>query len=216
MFERLNRYLTPAKPQELRNARYVGPFKSQALRLADKTYWAEKTIVSAASIRRMGDVEFVSELLIGVLHGPQSGSASTINEYYRQYEDYEDDYPGQKQAESTFDTSLGLIQEIFPDVSDCRWGNKTDFYTLFIAISSLLPSYDPPKGTAVRILRTELLRFGTEVDRRLKDETISVARDVIDYVRAVEKGANEKTRRAERHRVVEKLLRPHFKQKKAQ
>ncbi len=216
MFERLNRYLTPAKPQELRNARYVGPFKSHALRLADKPYWAEKAIVSAASIRRMGDVEFVSELLIGVLHGPQSGKASTINEYYRQYEDYEDEYPGQTKAEDLFEGSLILIQQLLPDISEHRWGNKTDFYTLFVAIASLMPSHEAPKGSGIKVLRSALLKFGGEVDRRLKDESISVNKDVIDYVRAVEKGANEKPRRAERHRVVEKLIKPCFKPKKDQ
>src|SRR6266699_6455146 len=90
MFERLNRFLTPLKPQELRNSRFTGPFVQLTVKLADDEYWAENRIVTAAQIRRMGDVEFVSELLIGVLHGPQGGSAKVIDEYYVQYEDYED------------------------------------------------------------------------------------------------------------------------------
>lgn len=96
MFRRLNQFLTPLNSQELRNATYTGPFAQLALKLADDTYWAENKIVSAASIRRSGDVQFVSELIIGVLHGPQGGSPTVIDEYYRQYEDYEEDFPEER------------------------------------------------------------------------------------------------------------------------
>src|SRR5207245_1440160 len=96
MFRRLNKYLTPLKPQELRNATYSGPFAVLVQKLADDKYWAEKGIVSPALIRRQNDVEFVSELMIGVLHGPQGGGAAVIDQYYSQYEDFEDEFPGQK------------------------------------------------------------------------------------------------------------------------
>jgi hypothetical protein len=52
--------------------------------------------------------------------------------------------------------------------------------------------------------------FAAEVDTRLADEDASVGQDAIDYVRGVEKGANDKARRAERHRVVTKLIEKHF------
>jgi hypothetical protein len=45
---------------------------------------------------------------------------------------------------------------------------------------------------------------------RLGDEDAVVSDDAIDYVRAVEKGANDKARRAERHRVVTKLIEKYF------
>jgi hypothetical protein len=95
MFRRLNKFLTPLKPQELRNATYSGPFVALVLQLADNEYWAENRIVTPAAIRRMNDVEYVSELMIGVLHGPQGGSAAIVDSYYQQYEDYEDLFPDQ-------------------------------------------------------------------------------------------------------------------------
>ena len=93
VFRRLNKYLTPLKPQELRNATYSGPFARLAERLADDEYWAENKIITPASIRRQGDVEFVSELMIGTLHGPQGGAAGVIDQYYATYEDYDDEFP---------------------------------------------------------------------------------------------------------------------------
>ena len=108
MFDRLNRYLSPLKPQELRHSTYRGPFLKLAERLADDEYWAENKIVTTAAIRRMGDVEFVSELLIGVMHGPQGGSAAIIDEYYAEYEDYEDEFPQQRSTVKSFQKTLNL------------------------------------------------------------------------------------------------------------
>ena len=77
LFRRLNKYLTPLNPQELRNATYRGPFLRMAERLAADQFWSENRLVTPNEIRRMRDIEFVSDLLIGVLHGPQSGNAKT-------------------------------------------------------------------------------------------------------------------------------------------
>lgn len=206
MFERLNRFLTPLKPQELRNARYMGPFVHLTLNLADNDYWATNGIVTPALIRRMGDVEFVSELLIGVLHGPQGGSAQVIDEYYEQYEDYEDEFPGQRKARKLFNNVLVTIQKIFPDIKNTtRWSNKADFYTLFLAISSLLRT-KAVSGRKVKQVTKALEKFAAKVDQRLGDENTKVSKNVVEYVRAIEKGSNDKRRRADRHAVLVSVI----------
>jgi len=111
MFRRLNKFLTPLKPQELRNATYAGPFVRLVLDLADDEYWTENRIVTPSSIRRMGDVEFISELLIGVMHGPQAGSSAVIDDYYKQYEDYEEEFPSQRRTEKLFRETLVLQRD---------------------------------------------------------------------------------------------------------
>ncbi|MGH9511250.1 MAG: DUF262 domain-containing protein [Terriglobales bacterium] len=197
MFERLNRYLTPLKPQELRNARYTGPFARLAVRLADNEYWAENRIVTPAMIRRMGDVEFASELLIGVLHGPQGGSSKIIDSYYAQYEDYEDEFPDQRKGERLFSEVLATVMKVLPEIKDTRWKNKTDFYTTFVAFNHLMR-----KGLAVKSasrLRKALEKFEGEIEERFADQHAIVSKQAVSYVRAVEKGANDKLRRANRH-----------------
>ncbi|MDA8240807.1 MAG: DUF262 domain-containing protein [Nitrospiraceae bacterium] len=166
MFKRLNKYLTPLKPQELRNAIYTGPFIRLAEKLADDEYWAENRIVTPPAIRRMTDIEFVSELLIGVMHGPQGGSAKIIDEYYKLYEDYEDQFPDQQRTQRLFDKTLKTVQAIFPDIKETRWGNKTDFYTLFVAFASLFRSSDLPEKN-IKDIRKSLDKFAKEVDVRL-------------------------------------------------
>jgi len=213
IFRRLNKYLTPLKPQELRNATYSGPFIRLAERLADNEYWSENRIVRPASIRRQADIEFTSELLIGVLHGPQGGSAKIIDDYYFQYEDYDDEFPEQKAATRLFALTMQTIQQILPNIKGARWSNKTDFYTLFVAVASLLRSN---KLTATKIsqLRRVLYAFADDIDSRLANENAQVSRNAIDYVRAVEKGANDKKRRADRHLVLSQVIDEFFKPKR--
>lgn len=213
LFKRLNKFLTPLKPQELRNATFTGPFVNLALQLADNEYWAVNRIVTAASIRRMGDVEFVSELLIGVLHGVQGGGPSIIDSYYRQYEDYEDEFPDQKRAHKLFDDTLRTIQDILPHITDTRWCNKTDFYTLFVAIASFLRNEAVPSAKQSSVKKS-LETFGKEIDQRIADEKAKVSQNAVDYAPAVEKGANDKARRADRHLAITKVIGQHLKRKK--
>ncbi len=205
VFKRLNEFGAPLKPQELRNATYIGPFIHLATFLADNDYWAENRIANAASIRRMNDIEFVSELMIGVLHGPQGGSGKIIDEYYKQYEDYEDEFPEQRRVKEEFNSTLNTIQEFYPNIKDSRWSNKTDFYSLFVCLASLSRTKNLPK-TAYSEIKKKLEDFADKVKIRLADEKADVSKRVTSYVRAVEKGANDKARRAERHRVLIEVL----------
>lgn len=209
MFERLNRYLMPLKPQELRNARYTGPFVRLALDLGEDEYWSENRIVSPTMIRRMGDVEFISELLIGVMHGPQGGSSAVIDEYYAQYEDYEDEFPYQRATKKLFQETLQFVQTVLPGIKETRWRNKTDFYSLFVALAAQLRQYDPlPDGMGG--FAQALDSLSKQIDIRFADETAVVTNEAVTYVRAVEKGANDKPRRAARHLVLLDLLKPYF------
>jgi hypothetical protein len=212
MFERLNRYLEKLKPQELRNSRYTGPFVKLSVRLADEEYWAENKIMSPTVIRRMGDVEFMSELIIGILHGPQAGSPVTIDDYYEEYEQYSDVFPDQRTAERLFSATLDDIRELLPDIKETRWSNKTDFYTLFTTIAGFIRQgkelADGPKT------RKALDKFADEITTRLADERARVSSHAIAYVRAVEKGANDKVRRANRQTALESVIATFFKQKK--
>lgn len=200
MFRRLNQFLTPLNAQELRNATYMGPFVQLILKLSDDAYWAENKIVSAASIRRSGDVQFVSELVIGVLHGPQGGSPVVIDEYYRQYEDYEEEFPEEQKAQSLFTKTLATVQRVLPNIKDTRWNNKTDFYSLFVAIASLLNKKRTLSDSKAGKLSKALTEFAEEINVSFGDEKASAKKEVIEYIRAVEKGVNDKARRADRHK----------------
>lgn len=209
MFRRLNKYLTPLNAQELRNATYSGPFIKQVEKLADDDYWAENKIVSAAQIRRMKDLEFVSNLLIGVLHGPQAGASKIVDDYYKQYEEYDDGFPGQRTTRDLFRKTHGTIEAVLPMIKESRWGNMTDFYTLFVGIAALLRDKRLKKAKQTHV-RQALTSFEKDINARLADESKSMSEDVVTYVRAVEKGANDKKRRADRHGALLNVIGKYF------
>lgn len=208
MFRRLNKFLTPLNAQELRNATYSGPFVELVEALADGDFWSENSFFPATQIRRMKDVEYISELLIGTLHGPQGGNASIIDSYYQQYEDYDDEFPDQKRAERLFKDTLHIIQRILPDLKNHRWKNKADFYTLFVTLAALLRSQKLPEES-VPDVRTTLLKFGAQVNAELAEEG-TTNKIVADYVDAVQRGVNDKGRRARRQAALRQALQPLF------
>jgi hypothetical protein len=215
IFKRINKFVTKLNDQELRNATYSGPFMQLAQALADDEVWVRQGLVSPAQIRRMKDVEFVSELVIGVIHGPQGGSARVIDDYYSQYEDYEDEFPNQRAVVKRFTTTLVAAKSVLDKQDFTRFGtNRTDFYTLFVAMSMLLLNHTLSR-TEIPKLRATLLRFERAVDARLADETKSAPSHVISYVRSVEKGANDRKRRADRNAALLNVIGKHFKKQKA-
>jgi hypothetical protein len=66
----------------------------------------------------MADIEMMSDVLIGLIHGPQGGSARIIDQYYEEFERYEDEFPGQTKVHRQFSDTLSLIQRLFPNISD--------------------------------------------------------------------------------------------------
>ncbi len=212
VFKRLNKFTMPLKPQELRNATFHSAFAKLAETLANEEYWAVNRIVTPASIRRMGDIEFMSDLLIGLIHGPQGGSAKILDDYYEMYEANEDEVPGQAKLKHLFDETLLAIRAVFPDISEAdRWSNRADFYSLFVALGSLLDKMTLPK--AVKSIRAALEDFAGEVNKSLESPKAAVSARAKKYARAIEKGSNDKARRSVRHEVLVGLMTPRLKKK---
>jgi hypothetical protein len=206
VFKRLNKFSMPLKAQELRNATFHGPFARLSEDLANNDYWAVNKIVSPAAIRRMADIEMMSDLLIGLLHGPQGGSAKIIDDYYEQYEVYDDQFPEQERVRKEFDSALQLIQRIFPDITTApRWGNRADFYSLFVAIVSFTRTSRILR-TKEKGVRSTLIDFAEQVSARLERPSAQASAEARTYARAIEKGSNDKARRMDRHEALLAIL----------
>lgn len=206
VFKRLNKFTLPLKPQELRNATFHGPFMKLSEEFADNDYWAVNRIVTPAAIRRMSDIEMMSDLLIGLLHGPQGGSAGIINSYYEHYEQFEDQFPEQDRVRKEFDTTLALIQRLFPEIGMVpRWGNRADFYSLFVALASFSRT-TRIKRSQERAIRDALIAFAESVSARLEKPSTKTSAEARKYARAIEKGSNDKARRTDRHEALLKII----------
>lgn len=206
LFERLNQHTITLKPQELRNARFKGEFIQAVTDLADLEYWAENGIVSATEIRRMTDIEFMAELLVGIMHGPQNKKASLDSAF----QTYEDEFRGKVKWLNRFESARSSIEEMLPRIGETRWRGKSDYYSLFLAIDVVAQESTPTKAQ-LKTMGAHLRRFGEEVSRRLSKEGTSgrFSKDVIAYASAVEKAASDKDRREARHRILVKMLLEH-------
>ena len=205
LFRRLNKYLTPLNAQEIRNATYKGPFLRLSEILAEESFWSENRIATPENIRRMRDIEFVSDLLIGVLHGPQSGNTKTIDDYYAINEDHEREFPGQRDCRRRFGQSLELIQELLPNIRNTRWSNRTDFYSLFVATAHLMRKQVLPYEGREAV-RKCLEGFAADIAIFQDDEDAEVSVEVSSYVGAMRRGSSDRYRRGVRHQALLQTL----------
>lgn len=213
LFRRLNKYLTPLNAQELRNATYRGPFLRLSQSIAEDEFWAENRLARPQDIRRMRDIEYISDLLIGVLEGPQAGNRKTLDKYYGLMERYEREFPGQRECRRRFYKSLETVQEALPDIRARRWSNKTDFYSLFVAVSHLLIGRSLP-DERIGDLGQALREFESEIRSYQEDESRPAEDGVVAYVGAMRLGSSDQTRRGVRHRALLCRISPFFVQRR--
>ena len=85
IFSRLNRNNVVLNSQELRQATYWGQFIQTMNEISEDDIWRELGIFTANDVKRMLDVEFISELTIAAIHGVQNKKL-TLDKYYEMYE----------------------------------------------------------------------------------------------------------------------------------
>ena len=163
IFQRLNRNVLALNMQELRQATYWGPFITRMNALANNRAWREVGVFSPNDIRRMLDVEFISELTIAMLHGPQN-KKKNLEMYYQAYEE---EFELENSVNDTFTTVLKEILKVLPNIRETRWRKKTDFYTLFLVFSNHRDALPLPREGRARAEEL-LLRFGSAIDSFVK------------------------------------------------
>ena len=131
IFQRLNRHVVSLNRQELRHATYWGEFISCVEKLADDERWTSISVFTPNDVRRMLDIEFISELVVGHLHGVQNKKES-LDDWY---ESYEQEFEQRRDVEKVFSATLAELHGILPDIAETRWRKKSDFYTLFLVLA---------------------------------------------------------------------------------
>lgn len=163
IFQRINRNNVALNQQELRQSTYRGEFIQSMNYIADKSYWEDIGLFTPQKIRRMLDVEFVSELAIAYLNGLQNKKQKL--DYY--YALYEQDYLEREQVERVFDKVVGEIIQAIPNIKKTRWSNMVDFYTLFLTLAEKEDSL-PLNAEQRLLLGNTLIDFAEEVTRYQK------------------------------------------------
>lgn len=131
MFVRMNKYVVKLSPQELRHARSQGAFKDFVEDLANWDFWEEHKVFSPKQLQRMKATEFVAELTILLIEGPQDKKAS-IDLYYGQYRD---SFPAGASVKKKLKTYLDWIPTAIPTLRETRFRKPVDLYSLVGALN---------------------------------------------------------------------------------
>ena len=134
LFARINTYSEKLTSQELRNAKYFGEFKSSVYLLSTDyvTFLRDNKVFSPRGILRMGEAEFISELLLAIQEGIREGNKLTIDAAYKKYDD---GFPNRRTHEKRFRETMDTIREVFGDDLPSSGFRQTRLlYPLFCAI----------------------------------------------------------------------------------
>jgi len=152
IFDRVNRNAKNLKPQELRHARFTGWFISFVEKEAEKEFWEKVKISTKARIKRMDNIQFISELLLIILENEIVG----FNQYY--LDEKTAKYDDIDEAESVIDedefrSKLQNIKDYIlsmENTNNCITTYTTGhaaFHSLWALLSlnyNLLPDGEPP------------------------------------------------------------------------
>jgi hypothetical protein len=191
-FDRLNRNVAKLNDQELRNAQFSGVFITKMTLLAEDPFWTEIGVATRSRIRRMQDVEYVSELYVLTMHGVQDGKR-TLDKYYAQYDEAID---GEDDNDARFRLVLDWLRGLPFDWRSTRYRNLGDLYGLWAAVLQLQEQGQlPAPSDAGAPLSAFEAALGALADDRSKA-----------YSDAVRQGTNKDTNRELRARILAEVI----------
>ena len=183
IFQRLNKNVVALNKQELRQATYSGPFIRLMNSISDKEAFSKIGLFTPNDVRRMLDVEYISELTIALLNGIQN-KKDKLESYYQLYEE---DFSDEDSVRDIYDVVLGELQKILTNISDTRWSKKTDFYSLFLVFANHIKNLPLSKENRIKA-RDILIDFGESIRRKMtttKEDDIKFTENVENYAKGM-------------------------------
>ena len=172
IYSRVNKYTVQLNKQELRRADYPGDFLKTSEHFAHESFFEENRVFTIASSKRMGDVEFVSELLALLLDGPQE-KKEKLDYFYSEYANWP-----KESKEAIIIRFRAVVEELqtlwmeeenraLKPFAKTRFRQKADFYALFNAIDDLLIQGGGLSGKDLGPLRKDI----AFLDERIEPES---------------------------------------------
>ncbi len=193
-FDRLNRNVARLNKQELRHARHAGAFITYVTQLVDDPFWHDMGQSTTSRIRRMLDIEYVSEIFLVVMHGIKDGR-DHLDDYYAKYDD---GIPDLDRNRRKYEVCKTLIAEL--DIYKTRYRNLADQYSLWSVMSKL---YDENGGSLeidIERTRRKLLQFADKIRDDVEEKRVQ------DYALAVLQASNSIKSRQNREDILKKLI----------
>ncbi|MEI2362238.1 DUF262 domain-containing protein [Priestia megaterium] len=204
MFLRLNSTNNSLNPQELRNAEFNGEFLKLAEQLATNSFWTDYDIFSPTQIRRMGDIQFISSLLIFLRFGIEEETTQTnINKIYDMFNDY---YEEKDEDKENFDQIIEMIRSIMIDEQIIKFVSKTThLYILFIICYLMQKTGKSFRGEILYRFKAFVESYDSETELQRK-YSFKEAVAIIEYKKLSSEGTQSKSKRIRRLEIMRGIL----------
>ena len=204
-FDRLNRNVAGLTHQELRHAQFQGEFIKRMESIAELPFWEEHKIFTPANVRRMRDVEFVSELFLLTMNGVIDGAPRVLDSYYAEYDE---EIPNEPVHRANFDAILDWLSTVPLEWEATRWANINDLYSLWGALRRIQENDGLPKAdnaAAKRLTRFSLTQAKILAAQKAEKKLPGTPRDR-RYFENVRQGGNKDTARRARIKALAEAL----------
>jgi hypothetical protein len=199
IFSKLNTNNVALNDQELRNARYSGRFKQLAERLADNPYFQRIGLFTARDVRRMLDIEYVSELLVRQVFGVTAKKDMLEMAYVN----FDEEFPSEAEYEDEFNAAINLVRSIINKQNQMIFKSKGNFHSLFGVCLDYFRNNDRNQFKQSDTVSQEITRF---VLRAKSDDFDDNEPDIEKYADVSTRSTSDKSRRVERERILGNLI----------
>ncbi|HAM50223.1 MAG TPA: hypothetical protein DCP92_05840 [Nitrospiraceae bacterium] len=210
VFDRLNRTSRKLERQELRHARYEGWFLTIAEAEAEKEEWERLGVVTKARMRRMKDVQYISELLMVFLKGSISGyNQDALDTIYADYDSPLETLPDFDESDflNRLDLTKGyIIQMEYHNSAITKYVRGfADFYSLWAFVALNQNRLVSPKITADRYAEFmgEVIALAKAKD---SDLSRSYESNAYVYLKNSVQSSTDYSQRAARNKVLDSVL----------
>ena len=199
LFTKLNTNNIALNDQELRNARYTGRFKDLAERLADNAYFQSIGLFTSRDVRRMLDIEYVSELLVRQIFG----ITSKKDFVELAYTNFDEEFPLESKFEDEFSVAINLVRSIIDEENQAIFKSKGNFHSLFGVCLNFFRKYKKTQFTDTNKVKNSI---STLVNRAKVDDFSEDEPDIKLYAEMSTRSTSDKSRRVERERILFSLI----------
>ncbi|MGH7238886.1 MAG: hypothetical protein ACREHG_02350 [Candidatus Saccharimonadales bacterium] len=195
IFGRINSVSKSLNTQEKRNAKFSGDFKQFALKQAAQRieFWRSNNIFTSSEISRMGEVQFLSDLVMNMVNGLQDFGAARLDKFYASRDD---EFPEAANISSRLDRVFNALATIGPAlIKETLFRRQPIFFSMVFVL-------DESQG------RIDIGKLGdhiSAIDRELGGYELSGGDSKEDF--AFIKASSSTTQRIAQRRVRNEYLR---------
>lgn len=192
-FDRFNRNVVKLNAQELRHASFDGVFITLMEELSEEPFWIDIGVSIPKNVRRMKDVEFISELFLLTMHGINSSGKGNLDSYYA---NYDEEIPNETENRRKFNKVIKMIEGLGKNfISQSRFSYYSDLYSLWAALILYLE-----KDINYEATKNKLKKFLDEFDKRRPTEIAQ------KYLSAIKSQPNNIEKRKIRTEIISKFI----------